>query len=378
MQASDFEVKGWCPGALRPMQSGDGLVVRIRPRMAQLTADQLRGIAEASLAHGNGVIELTARANVQLRGVTSDSHAPLLRALDRFGLIDPDSQTESHRNVVLTPFWQDAATRELAARLYLALTQGPDLPGKFGFAIDSGEARVLAQTSADIRIERGANGLILRADGMAGGQAVTFETAVPEALRMAEWFIASGGVKEGRGRMAPHVARVALPFDTSEAPVPALPVPLPGMAPQGALVGFEFGILRAELLAKIARLAPMVRVTPWRMLLLPDTPLPTLAGLITTPDDPCLRVIACTGKPGCPQALQETRSLARRLAKDVPAGKLLHVSGCGKGCAHPGPAWLTLSGTPRGFAVIPNGRAGEAGPLVPAAEITSETLLKAM
>ena len=24
-------IKGWCPGALRPMQSGDGLVVRVRP-----------------------------------------------------------------------------------------------------------------------------------------------------------------------------------------------------------------------------------------------------------------------------------------------------------------------------------------------------------
>ena len=28
---SAFEIKGWCPGALRPMLSGDGLVVRVRP-----------------------------------------------------------------------------------------------------------------------------------------------------------------------------------------------------------------------------------------------------------------------------------------------------------------------------------------------------------
>ena len=25
-------IQGWCPGALRPMMSGDGLVVRVRPR----------------------------------------------------------------------------------------------------------------------------------------------------------------------------------------------------------------------------------------------------------------------------------------------------------------------------------------------------------
>jgi precorrin-3B synthase len=29
---SGFEIKGWCPGALRPMASGDGLVLRIRAR----------------------------------------------------------------------------------------------------------------------------------------------------------------------------------------------------------------------------------------------------------------------------------------------------------------------------------------------------------
>ena len=32
-----WEIKGWCPGALRPMQSGDGLVVRIRPPTGRLT-----------------------------------------------------------------------------------------------------------------------------------------------------------------------------------------------------------------------------------------------------------------------------------------------------------------------------------------------------
>ncbi|WP_252979256.1 hypothetical protein [Mameliella alba] len=37
------EIKGWCPGAWRPMLSGDGLVVRVRPHLARLDADQARG-----------------------------------------------------------------------------------------------------------------------------------------------------------------------------------------------------------------------------------------------------------------------------------------------------------------------------------------------
>ena len=46
-----------------------------------------------------------------------------------------------------------------------------------------------------------------------------------------------------------------------------------------------------------------------------------------------LRVIACTGAPGCLQAHAATRPLARALAPKLT--ETLHVSGCAKGCAHP-------------------------------------------
>ena len=37
-------IKGWCPGALRPMQSGDGLVVRVRPFGGRLEAHRSPGL----------------------------------------------------------------------------------------------------------------------------------------------------------------------------------------------------------------------------------------------------------------------------------------------------------------------------------------------
>ena len=374
---AEFAIKGWCPGALRPMESGDGWVVRIRPWLAELTAAQALGLGEAALAYGNGVIDLTARANVQLRGVTEQSHAPLIVALDKLGLIDTDAQAESQRNVVISPFWQGDETATLAAELAQALRHGPDLPSKFGYGIDLGPERVLAETSCDIRFERGAaGGVILRADGAAGGQAVTLQDAVPQALRMAEWFVASGGVTQGRGRMAGH-PKDEMPFDTSMAPAALAPAAGAGMTPLGALVGFEFGSLRAEVLAELASLAPSMRITPWRMVLLVGGALPTLPAVITHPDDSRLRVVACTGAPGCPQALQDTRALARRLAPFVPQGKRLHVSGCAKGCAHPSPADLTLSATRQGFAILPKARAGGLGPVLAPQDITFEILGKA-
>ncbi|MFN7225608.1 MAG: precorrin-3B synthase, partial [Paracoccaceae bacterium] len=59
-------VRGWCPGALRPMLSGDGLVVRVRPPAGALSAAQAAGIAALAARHGNGFVELTNRANLQL------------------------------------------------------------------------------------------------------------------------------------------------------------------------------------------------------------------------------------------------------------------------------------------------------------------------
>ena len=356
-----FKVQGWCPTALHPMESGDGLVLRLRPRMARLTAAQAQGLAEAALAHGNGLIELTARGNLQLRGVTAATHGALIASLKQLDLLDESDLQERHRNLVVTPFWtQGDGTGALAEALHAALATGPVLPAKFGFALDTGTAPVLSQVSADIRLERDAGGgLILRADGALTGQKVTPDTAVAEALRLVAWFLASGGASEGRGRMAAHLRHMTPPLTTSTPPAPPLPPPAPGLRPQGALVALEFGILRAEVFADLAT-GPL-RITPWRMVLIEGAAvLPNLPGVITDPLDARLRVMACTGSPGCPQAWQKTRKLARRLAPSVPIGRTLHVSGCSKGCAHPGVADVTLTGTPRGFGLIRNGTARDA------------------
>jgi precorrin-3B synthase len=351
-----WEIKGWCPGALRPMQSGDGLVVRIRPPLGRLMPAQAMAIAQASETHGNGTLDLSARANLQLRGVTEASHPRLIEDLRQHGLIDPDIETESLRNLIVTPF-RDAETTQLAASLTAALVNMPGLPGKFGFVLDSGPRPVLAGASADIRIERAADGsLILRPDGHPVGQPVTDLGA--QAIALAEWFVQSGGVTNGRGRMAALIARGIVPPGCTLAPALPLPPPTPGLHPDGALVALAFGQMRAETLHQLAALGLENRPTPWRMLLIVGArTLPQLPGLITDPADPILRVTACTGAPACPQALGDTRLLARQLAPQLAPGQSLHISGCAKGCAHPGPAPLTLTASGTGFDLIRHGTA---------------------
>lgn len=354
-------IRGWCPGALRPMESGDGLVVRVRPPGGRLTAAQGRALAAAARIHGNGLIDLTARASLQLRGASAAGHAALVAELRAAGLVDADPAAEARRNITLSPF-ADAGADALAARLAGALAQGPLLPAKFGFAVDCGPARVLAETSADIRLERGVDGgLILRADGCGRGAPVTPDAAPAAAVALAQWFLDAGGARGGRGRMAALMARGARPpgaLAPCVAPIAALPEPQPGPVPQGVLAGVAFGQMPAETLAALAALGPL-RPTPWRMLLVEGAAaVPDLPGLVRA-GDPLRRVHACTGAPGCGQALQPTRPLARRLAARLPAGAVLHVSGCAKGCAHPAPADLTLTATACGFDLVRRGKAGD-------------------
>ncbi|WP_439357345.1 precorrin-3B synthase [Bradyrhizobium sp. DASA03007] len=355
-------IKGWCPGALRPMRSGDGLVVRVRPFGGRLEAAQISGLAGLAERFGSGLIDVTSRANLQIRGVSDESHGPLLDGLARLALLDPDVDIESRRNILVTPFWNEGDdTQALAAELEEALADSAlKLPTKFGFAIDDGTSRVLAGDSADVRIERDRSGrLLVRADGARLGRSVGRGGTVSTALAIANWFITSGGVSGGRGRMAAHIASgAALPgtLRGETEPAPVMAALRPGHYPQGAMVGVAFGQMLHSTLHQFAACGHALRMTPWRMVLSEGKrAMPKGAGLITEPYDPALRVIACSGAPRCREAHADTRALAAALAPRIAADTRLHVSGCAKGCAHSGAAAVTLVATRTGFDLVRGG-----------------------
>ena len=105
---------------------------------------------------------------MQIRGVTPEAHPALIEGLTALGLIDRDVAAETRRNLVIQPFWAEGdATHRTAQALTEALAHddAPNLPGKFGFAVDTGEAPILRAVSADIRIERAGKGLLVYPDG---------------------------------------------------------------------------------------------------------------------------------------------------------------------------------------------------------------------
>lgn len=357
---SPFIVKGWCPDAWRPMRSGDGLLVRVKPRLGRLTAHQVRGLCAAAIAYGSGVIDLTSRANLQLRGVSEDGWQPLLQALIALDLVDADAEGEKRRMILVAPQWQEGDdTHRIACDLVEHLHTAPDLPGKVGFVVDAGATRVLGTETGDFRVERAADGaLILRADGRATGVAVARGDEAAALIALARWFMDSGGAVAGR--MARHEAALpdwatgALPPSSSLAPLQ------PGTWQRGMAWGLPFGQIAAAVLADLVTpgsTVAAVRITPWRLILVEGdrTPSPP-HGMLADPSDFLLRADACPGAPYCPQASVETRSLAARLAPSI-AGRL-HVSGCAKGCASQRAADVTVTGRDCLYDLSLNARAG--------------------
>lgn len=353
-----FAVRGWCPDAWRPMMAGDGLLVRVKPRLGRLTREQLLGLCEAAIAHGNGLIDMTARANLQLRGVGENGWHVLLNRLLALDLVDGDPVIEQRRNFLVAPDWRAGDdSHRIAGELLIRLDELPDLPGKVGFVIDAGHACVLRDAACDFRIERSeGGGLILRADGRRAGAAIEVGQEVDALIALAHWFVTSGGVDAGR--MARHAAPLPDWAAGGISPAASAARITPGRHDLGMAYGLPFGRVEARTLAAAmeASSARSARITPWRVLLLEDGLATSIEGLLSDPADPLLHVDACPGARGCPQASVETRDLAWRLARHVDGR--LHVSGCAKGCARPRAADVTLTGRNGLFDLSLNAPAG--------------------
>lgn len=369
------DAKGWCPGAHRAMASGDGLLVRVRPRLARLTAAQALGLCELSRRLGSGLVDLTHRANLQVRGVTPADHAAVVDALCVLGLADADAAREAWPAVLVAPDWcAGDDTEGLATELLARRGELPALPSKFGFAVDAGPAPVLATAPADVRIERArSGGLIVRADGAPAGHAVDRASAVDTALAMARWFASTAdAVRPASRRMRAH-RRV---MDWTDGPRPLepaaamAPLPAPGPSPLGPVYGVAFGRIEADALAALLRDsgATALRLTPSRALVLEGGRSCASGPFIAVADDPLLRVDACPGAPACASATVATHALARALAASLDAAgsaggsgrPSLHVSGCAKGCARARPADVTLVGRDGAFDLVRHGRAWDA------------------
>jgi precorrin-3B synthase len=343
--------RGWCPSLLRPMESGDGWLVRLRPRGAIFTAAIARAVAAASAVYGNGLIEITNRANLQIRGLAAETIAPFTAAMKAAGAADIAGDGPM---VLVSPLagadpGLHAETLAIADRLACAEIA---LPAKFGFLVDGGGALPLTGVSLDVTLRA------IGGEWHLNGEAVPADEAAPRAIALSR-------------RLAQGPRRVA---DRTAAP-PALGFLPYGDGGSGAvLLAPAFGQMRAAQLANLAELADRhgdgrLRPTPWKSLAIAGVgrarsglvrDRAEAIGLIADPADPRLGIVTCAGAPACRRGEAETHAAAAALAAARgTGGPLWHLSGCRKGCAHLGAAAVTLVGEGGRFALIRNGGPGD-------------------
>ncbi len=387
-------IRDACPSVHEPFAQVDGGLVRIRVPGGTLAGRHLRAVSEAASAYGTAV-EITSRANLQIRGVPNAAHRLLVRDLVAADVTLADAGADARRNVLASPTAgldpsEISDTRSLVADVIETLVgaEGVPLSPKFGVLIDGGGAvhvrgrrqdiclgavRVRSGPSAyDVRLaqpllERSDNRpiCVVRPDNVADllGGILDLMAEHAEVGGRLSGLVALLGVDEALDQAAArrdvHLFRlapadVAFSAEPSLRPIGVLPQQQAGLAMVGAMP--VLGRLSAVQLEDIANMAndtcgrgdeAEVRLTPWRSVVIPNVPIDRAAsvlraleqmGLAIDQSDPALRVVACAGSTGCPSSFTDTQhdgsALIAALRAASPTRPLtIHLSGCSKRCA---------------------------------------------
>ncbi len=384
-------VRGACPRLSAPMQTGDGLLARL-VLAGPMKLKTLAGLCTAARTHGNGTMEISARGNLQIRGLKPDT-APLLA--DRVAALGIDSSDGVP--VLADPLPGDPSALIDANALAIELRQVLAasrlvLAPKVSVIVDGGGRLHLDGLTADIRTRAvSATGgprlhIALGGDGATATPLGTVALAEAcDAVSCLLAVIAAHGpgarcadVLQSRGLAAFRDALQAR-IELEPPPPTRLPVAMVGThSLKGDLyavgIGLAFGHTQAHTLKALTEIARVHNAlwampSPDRTLLLGPfqrTDVKTIRDEARRLDfaveaaDPRRRIVACPGAPSCGSGLIAARALAAEIVGMLPAGQTgiaVHVSGCAKGCAHPTVAPLTIVGTERGCGLIRNGSA---------------------
>ncbi len=352
-----------CPGALQVHQAADGALARIRLPGGKITAAQLAALAVVSSRSGSGTLELTARGNVQLRGLTDVT--AVAEALAAAGLL-PSTTHERVRNIVASPLSGRSGghldVRHWVGELDAAICDEPrlaELGGRFWFSLDDGRADV-SGLRADVGVHAFPDGCALLLAGLDTGVRLAPGEVVEMLVTLAMRFVDIRGTV-WRVKELDDVRRLlpgAEPRATSFPAVTKAPVGWIGQDDGRVTLGaaVPLGVLPARVAEYLAAIEAPLVITPWRSVLVcdldeavADTVLRVLAplGLVFDENSPWLTVSACTGSPGCARSAADVRAdAAQSLDADSTAHR--HFVGCDRACGSP-LAGEVLVATPDGY-----------------------------
>jgi precorrin-3B synthase len=418
------------------MQTGDGLLVRLNPVAGGLSPKLLIGLCETALRHGTGIMEVTARGSLQIRGLTVESAALLAGEVNGLGIaVRTGVPVETGPLAGIDPR-EIADPRPLAERIRAAVEDAglmARLGPKVSVVVDGGGQLAMDAVTADVRLRavRAGAGVIwnvsLSGDGRSatplattdadaardiavaalrmvaekGREAHARDLSERQLISLASWHSVPPpsvlpDISPSRGEIELSSRLLPIANVEGEAPAPKLPIsPLEGemsgrteggvqdRRPIGLFllsnntsalgIALPYGSMPANKLIALTQSAitlgaTEIRLAPGRALLFLGQPpavnhlLQTTAAalsFVTSAADPRTRIAACPGTPACASGQIATRDIAETIAAENAdiLDFTLHISGCAKGCAHPGPAALTIVGGENGAGLVVNATA---------------------
>ncbi|MBW4513833.1 MAG: precorrin-3B synthase [Timaviella obliquedivisa GSE-PSE-MK23-08B] len=389
-----------CPGLFYPTFAKDGRLIRIRTPGGNLSSQQARVLAAVSdlfeiPARGRlgKPLQVTNRANLQIRGLPAEIPLEVLNQLQEAGLAARLSAVDHLRNIMASPtagidVAQLIDTTPLVKELdeYLSShLELADLSAKFSIGVDGGEQVAIAPH----------NDILLRAIDLNGVHFCLYLAGIPVGIikpeeclgaiaSLAKVYLKASQDHDGvrKLRVKQLIQNIGVQELCDRAQLSLLPLPselVPLRSQSHTHIGIHaqrqshlsyvgislpLGRLESWQLKGLADLVDewgdhTLRLTPWQNLLLPNVPNAVLPQVQRQMQQLDLHyssthiysgLISCAGKM-CASSATDTQSDALALAEhlnkkiklDLPI--TIHFSGCPKSCAHHGASDLTLVGT---------------------------------
>ncbi|KAM3100602.1 precorrin-3B synthase [Phormidesmis sp. 146-12] len=388
-----------CPGLFYATSAADGVLSRLRIPGGVLNVEQCEAIANLADQFGGGFVDVTNRANVQIRESKISPEA--LTQLQTIGLASPIAEVDALRNIMSSPTAgsdRQAAidVRPLVSEWNQTIIAHPEfaiLSAKFSVCFDGGEAVSVRDRPNDIAFSAVKNQFHLALSlGDRGtspldvGVAIQPDQVLPTLLALTEVYCDLTPLinrRKPRLRDVLHEfgvesylqkveQRLPFKFQDCEAKLKKSSPSYqhlgihaqrqPGLFYVGLVL--PLGRLEAVQLKGLANLSKQfgsggLRLTPWQNVLIlgiREQSLPQLQqgikalGLDWSERSFWGAIVACSGKAGCVSSATETKQDAIALVEDLQ-GKVtldrpinLHFSGCKKSCAQHTQSDITLLG----------------------------------
>ncbi|MFM5886720.1 MAG: precorrin-3B synthase [Dolichospermum sp.] len=401
-----------CPGLFYNTLAQDGFLCRVRIPGGIINSQQFEAIADISDHYGGGYIDITNRANIQIREIKQGINIQVLEKLQALGLASTNASVDHIRNIMTSPT-AGIDTQELIDTSPLVKAWEKYITANSHFSELSAKFSVCFDGGGKISVKYRPNDIILAAElinsnihwrlylsygekrepakdtgilikpvetiAVLGALAETYlkhidikNSCKPRLREIINHITIEKYLHQVKEKLDSNIFNCERTYLCASASLREKNhIGIHSQKQSGLYyigIVLPLGRLESYQIRGLANLAKRysddnIRLTPWQNLILRDIPQNQIIavekkiadlGLNCSQKDIKSCLVACSGKRGCAAAATETKDDALHLAKYLEDIMILdclvniHFSGCPKSCAQHTQADITLLGVASG------------------------------